>query len=91
MPSAAYSVIRLRNVRIDTPSRRAVSVRFPLVLANVSRTRSRSTSRIGEPTSHRARRRRDALEIGACDDMRPIALLHFTMPTKPAIRGQQEG
>jgi hypothetical protein len=33
MPCAEYSVIVFRNVRTDTPSKRAVAVRFPLVLA----------------------------------------------------------
>src|SRR6266446_3959068 len=53
MPSAKYSAILFRNVRTETPSRRADAVRLPWVLASVSKTKSRSTSRMGEPTSHR--------------------------------------
>jgi hypothetical protein len=45
--------------------RAADAVRFPSVLASASKTRSRSTSRIGEPTIHRMRRRREAREIGS--------------------------
>jgi hypothetical protein len=80
IPRAEYSVILFRNVRTDTPSKRAVAVRFPLVLASVSKTKSRSMSRMGKPTSHRVRRRRDEAEIGARGIMRPIALLHFDTP-----------
>ena len=41
----------------------AEAVRLPSVFASVSRTRSRSMSLMGEPTSYRARRCRDAPEI----------------------------
>jgi hypothetical protein len=91
MPSAAYSEILFRKVRIDTPSKRADSVRLPSVLASVSRTRSRSTSRRGEPTNHRAKRRREAREIGACGAIRAIELLHFTTPAMPVSKRQQQG
>jgi hypothetical protein len=63
MSSAKYSAILFRNVRTETPSRCADAVRLPWVLASVSKTKSRSTSRMGEPTSHRARRRRDAVPL----------------------------
>src|SRR5258706_11258967 len=64
-PSAEYSEILFRSVRTETPSRRADTVLFPWVPARVSKIKSRSTTLIGKPTSHRARRRREELEIRA--------------------------
>ena len=52
-----------QHVLMENPSGRAEAVRLPSVFASVSRTRLRSMSLMGEPTSHRARRRRDAPEI----------------------------
>jgi hypothetical protein len=75
-PSAAYSVILFRNVRTDTPSKRADAVRFPSVLTSVSKIRSCSISRMGTPTNQRARRRRDAQEIGVWGEKRPMCVLH---------------
>src|SRR5258708_39931313 len=62
-PSAEYSEILFRSVRTETPSRRPDTVLFPWVPARVSKIKSRSTTLIGKPTSHRARRRREELEI----------------------------
>jgi hypothetical protein len=82
-PSEEYSLILFRSVRTETPSRRADMVLFPRVCARVSKIRSRSTSLMGEPTSHRARRRRDELEIGALGDRRSIARLYKQCPLAP--------
>ena len=91
MPSAEYSVILFRNVRTDIPSVRAAAVRFPWVLTSVSSTRSRSTSLTGDPTSHRARRRREALDIGEWGFCRSMATLHGTNDSQPHDRGQEYG
>src|SRR6476660_5889842 len=83
MPSAEYSVILFRNVRTDIPSVRAAAVRFPWVLTSGSSTRSRSTSLTGDPTSHRARRRREALDIGEWGYCRSMATLQARTTPSP--------
>jgi hypothetical protein len=90
MPSAEYSVILFRNVRTDIPSTRADAVRLPWVLASVSSTRSRSTYLTGDPTSHRARRRREASDIGEWGDGRIMAILHCTNDSQPPIGESNE-
>ncbi len=55
MPSAEYSVILFRNVRTETPSKRADTVRFPRVLASVSN--DVSNGRADQPPSETAARR----------------------------------
>jgi hypothetical protein len=85
-PSAAYSVILFRNVRTDTPSKRAEAVRFPSVSTSVSKIRSRSISRMGTPTNQRARRRRDAQEIGVWGEKLPMCVLHSnSAPGAPSL------
>src|SRR6266403_1180201 len=59
-----HAAIRALEQKVKRPIGILQDLQGPKIRVGTIKTRSRSTSLIGEPTSHRARRRRDELEIG---------------------------